>query len=107
MYEQSLSIGGRNKEEEKLDKLSNDRCKHTLTACVCMFPSQPLLETNGQYKCLDLQQSYCDIHTWLLFSLPRCVYLAANRFSIMLTAENPQISPFLLLIRRRKIEFAR
>ena len=37
----------------------------------------------------------------------RCVYLAANRFSIMLTAENPQISPFLLLIRRRKIEFAR
>ena len=70
MHEQSLSIGGRNKEKENLDKLLNDRCKHTLTACVCMFPSQPLPETNGQYKCLDLQQSYCDIHTWLLFSLP-------------------------------------
>ena len=70
MHEQSLSIGGRNKEEEKLDKLSNDRCKLTLTAYACMFPSQQLSETNGQYKCLDLQLSYCDIHSWLLFSLP-------------------------------------
>ena len=104
-HEQSLSIEGKDEEEEKSQSVSEEKEKETQEVAEdsqietnmvnetrkrhdtietseippkkvtkpifspLIFPSQPLPETNVQYKCLDLVLSSSGLHSWL-FSFP-------------------------------------